>query len=40
LQIASPSPVPPYWRVVELSSWAKDSKIGAQFSGLMPIPYP
>ena len=36
--IASPSPVPPYSRVVELWACAKGSKMRACCSGLIPIP--
>ena len=38
LQIASPSPVPPYLRVVEASAWVKGGNSGAIWSCRMPIP--
>ena len=38
LEIASPSPVPPYFRVVELSACENDSNSRARASGAMPIP--
>ena len=37
-QIARPSPVPPYFRVIERSACSKASKITCCFSGGMPIP--
>ena len=37
-QIASPSPVPPNFRVTELSAWTKGSKIALHFSLGMPTP--
>ncbi len=37
-QIARPRPVPPYWRVVEPSSWAKCSKILRCASSGIPMP--
>ena len=37
-EIARPRPVPPYWRVVELSAWVNASKITACFSAGMPMP--
>ena len=38
LQIASPSPVPPYLRVIEGSAWLKDSKSPSSCSSVMPMP--
>ena len=38
LEIASPRPVPPYLRVVELSAWVKASKMLACLSAAMPMP--
>ncbi|MNG74491.1 hypothetical protein D3C79_329720 [compost metagenome] len=38
LQMARPRPVPPYWRVVELSAWAKAWKSRPDCSGVMPMP--
>ena len=38
LEIARPSPVPPYLRVVEASAWLKLRKVLASCSGVMPIP--
>ena len=37
-QIASPSPVPPNFRVVELSAWLNGWKSRARASGVMPTP--
>ena len=37
-QIASPSPVPPKRRVVELSAWVKGRNSAAVWSGDMPMP--
>ena len=37
-QIVKPRPVPPNWRVVEPSTWAKASKIIACLSAGMPMP--
>ena len=37
-QMASPSPVPPYFRDMELSAWLKTSKISCCLSSGMPIP--
>ena len=37
-EIASPSPVPPYSRVVEASAWVNAPKTCASFSGGMPTP--
>ena len=36
--IESPSPVPPYWRPVVPSAWAKASKMRVCMSAAMPIP--
>ncbi len=36
--MASPSPVPPYWRLVEASACWNASKIIRCFSGGMPMP--
>jgi hypothetical protein len=36
--MASPSPVPPYLRVVDASAWAKDWNSFAICSGAMPMP--
>ena len=36
--IASPSPVPPKRRVMELSAWEKGLKIAAACSGVIPMP--
>ena len=36
--IASPSPVPPYRRVVEASAWVNASKSRASCSVVMPMP--
>ena len=36
--IASPRPVPPYWRVVELSAWQKAINKFDSCSGVMPMP--
>lgn len=33
LQIESPSPVRPYWRVVEDSAWVKEAKIPFRSDG-------
>ena len=38
LEIESPSPVPPYFRVVELSAWLNGWNKRAVCSGVMPIP--
>ncbi len=38
LQMASPRPVPPYWRVIPPSAWVKASKSFARWSDSMPIP--
>ena len=38
LEIASPSPVPPYLRVVEASAWTKGENNAATWSGRIPIP--
>jgi signal transduction histidine kinase len=38
LHIASPSPVPPWVRVVELSAWVNGSNMCSSFSADMPIP--
>ena len=37
-EMVSPSPVPPYWRVMEPSAWENASKISFCFSGAMPMP--
>ena len=37
-QIASPRPVPPYWRVMELCAWLKGWKRCNACSGVRPIP--
>lgn len=37
-EIARPSPVPPYFRVVEASAWLNFSKMEASFSGGIPMP--
>ena len=37
-QIVSPSPVPPNWRVVEVSAWENGLKARATCSGVMPTP--
>ena len=37
-EIVSPQPVPPYWRLIELSACANVSKIIACFSSGMPGP--
>ena len=37
-EIASPSPVPPYLRVVDASAWLNDWNILLHCSGVMPIP--
>ena len=36
--IASPSPVPPNCRVVDVSAWVKASKMRSCWSGAMPMP--
>ena len=38
LLIAKPSPVPPYCRVVEASTWLKDLKSRSSLSAGMPMP--
>ena len=38
LLMASPRPVPPYSRVVEVSAWVNGSKIMASLSGAIPTP--
>ena len=38
LQMARPRPVPPYWRVVEESTWEKLLNRRARRSGAMPMP--
>ena len=38
LQIASPSPVPPYLRVVDASAWTNGANSAATWSGRIPIP--
>ncbi|MNC86319.1 hypothetical protein D3C83_19710 [compost metagenome] len=38
LQIVSPSPVPPYLRVIEPSAWENGWNIRADCSGVMPMP--
>jgi hypothetical protein len=40
LLMASPSPVPPYLRVVEASAWEKDSKRRPRCSSVIPIRVP
>jgi hypothetical protein len=37
-EIASPSPVPPYFLVTEALTWVKASNILSIFSGGIPIP--
>ena len=37
-EIERPRPVPPYFRVIELSDWAKASKITCCFAGGIPGP--
>ena len=36
--MANPSPVPPYFRVVEVSAWLKASKSRPCCSAVMPMP--
>ena len=36
--MASPSPVPPYCRVMDESAWANASKIAARLLSGMPMP--
>ena len=38
LHIASPSPVPPYLRVVDASAWTNGENSAAAWSGRIPIP--
>ena len=37
-QIVSPSPVPPYWRVVDASAWTKLPNTASSLSGAIPTP--